>query len=231
MNTQNIFSKYSRADPGKPFFYQVGITTTTLIWTRPTFIKVQELFKDLWNTTDLFERYNIYLMGGVTWDFKTTWDVDIVLQSQDYQDTRIETDIHTVNDRALNSFKILTDTQWRKEPLTVVSYSDLVQNDYYLYQSDMIKPAYKVKMMNSQKAVMDRTEYKTTLSGGSIERVGELCILYRAHPRKVHQKIIDKLKNTVGEQGVFNFLAKDFMLYDEDYFNTIKNKFKKSNNL
>jgi len=216
-------NKILKENPTKSFFYQVGITTTDQIWSRPSFEKVQRFFKYLYENTDLFEKYTLTLMGATTWDFSTTWDVDIALQSDTYDHETIENDIHIVNDTSLNKFRLLSDTQWIQEPFEALRYSELCDNNFLKIRPAILKPAYIVKRMNGEETVLNKIK-----NSRKKDRVGKYCLYYPKGERECPEKILTRLKNTVGEQEERNFNIKDFIEYDEEHFNRIKNKYKQN---
>ena len=70
------------AENNQYFFYQRGQVKTNNIWNRPSYNVLKEFLIEIKNTTNILEEYELYLMGGVLYDFNQTWDVDFCITGQ-----------------------------------------------------------------------------------------------------------------------------------------------------
>lgn len=219
----NVFDKNLTADTSYEFYYKVGRIQTNKIWKRPSFESTQKLLQDIKNTSDIFTRYKVHIMGGITWDFNTTWDIDLVICSDSYDTINLENDIDFVNNKALNQHNLLVDVKWKKKPLPNLNYQELLQNNYHTYIQDSVQLGYVHKKMNGYEQVVDNTKKTHTSSGREVVKLGDYLILTREGLHKHSEKIINKVKNTRGQEARFDFSAEEFINYDESYFNNIKN--------
>lgn len=219
----SVFDKNLTADTSYEFYYKIGRVQTNKVWKRPSFESTQELLQDIKNTSDIFTRYRVYIMGGITWEFNTTWDIDIVICSDSYEILTLENDLDFINNKALNDHKLLVDVSWKNKPLVNLNYEQLLQNNFTTYVYDSIKLGYVHKKMNGYEQVVDNTKKTHTSSGREVVKLGDYLILTREGPHKHSEKIINKTKNTTGQEVRFDFSAEEFINYDESYFNSIKN--------
>ena len=105
------------------FHYQRGSVHTGTAWNRPSYKSIKDFFTVISQETDILSKYDVYLMGGILYDFKETWDVDLCLTGNisSYED--LEKDMNLMYDLALNHFRLLLDIQWYEKPLPVVTYT------------------------------------------------------------------------------------------------------------
>ncbi len=89
-----------QAITGQTFLYQKGRTSTTTPWGRPTYQKVKEYLTYVQENTDILSRYEMYIMGGVLFDFNTTWDLDLCLVGGNQTDSKLEEDLDYLTDLA-----------------------------------------------------------------------------------------------------------------------------------
>lgn len=219
----NVFDKNLTADASYEFYYKIGRVQTNKIWKRPSFESTQNLLQDIKNTSDIFTRYKVYIMGGITWDFSTTWDIDLVICSDSYDTVTLENDIDFINNKALNEHRLLVDVEWKNKPLENLNYQELLHNDFTTHTYNGIKLGYVHKKMNGYEQIIDNTKKTHSISGRELLKLGDYLILIKQGPRKIPEKVINKIKNTRGQEARFDFLAEEFINYDESYFNNIKN--------
>ena len=106
--------------PNQYFYYQRGSVFTEKPWNRPNYNTLKEFLTVISEKTDILSRYQIYLMGGVLFDFEKTWDVDLCFTGKIDSYDILENDMNLMYDVALNHFRLLLDIQfiyWKKNYL------------------------------------------------------------------------------------------------------------------
>ena len=94
-------------------------------------------------------------MGGILYDFKETWDVDLCLTGNvsSYED--LENDMNLMYDLALNHFKLLLDIQWYEKLLPVVTYEEITSENFIHHRLKYVKTAYIKKEIGQEVTEFD----------------------------------------------------------------------------
>jgi hypothetical protein len=206
----SVFTKLVK--PGEGFFYQRGEVTTTTPWLRPNYYRVKAFLKEIKESSDIFRRYESYIMGGVLFDFNTTWDLDIGLVGGNESNEELEKALNYINDIALNKYHILADTNWHPTKQENITYLDLVENEF-LQKSTVHKTIGYIKKqigeeveevdLRLSKDAMILTKYLVKRDLGNIR-----------HKEKMIKRIHDNKKETT----ILSFNINEFLETDEAYF-------------
>jgi len=200
-------------NPNQYFHYQRGSVHTGTAWKRPSYQSIKDFFAVINQETDILSKYDVYLMGGVLYDFNETWDVDLCITGNIQNYEELENDMNLMYDLALNHFRLLLDIQWYEKPLPVVTYEEITSDDFVHYRLKYIKTAYIKKEVGSEVDIVDirgdegvtkLTEY---LVGG-----------YHNEYPGTKQKVIDRIKNNPNRILKSVFDVKTFLTTDEQYF-------------
>lgn len=215
MNTFNETAKNNQY-----FFYQRGQVKTNNIWNRPSYNIVRDFLIELKDTTKIFEEYDLYLMGGVLYDFNQTWDVDFCMTGQIKDYDTLEKYMNIMYDLSLNKYKILIDIQWMENPLPTVSYEEIISSDFEHYKLRYVKTSYVVKQIGEEKSIHD-------LRGKEgVNKITEFLVegVHEEYPGR-KEKIINRILNNPNKvlKSVFN--VKTFLETNEEYFMKNTNRF------
>lgn len=205
-----VFSKVVK--PGDEFFYQRGEVTTTTPWLRPTYNRVKSFLKEVEEFSEIFNTYESYIMGGVLFDFNTTWDLDIGLVGGDKSNEVLERALNYMTDLSLNKYRILTDIYWYPLKKENISYPELVE-DNFLQKSNLHRTIGYVKKQigeEIQEIDLRKKEDVTVLTNFLVEKDPGTV----RHTEKMINKIRDNKKYTT----VVSFNIDEFLQTDEAYF-------------
>lgn len=213
----NTFQK--TAENNQYFFYQRGQVKTNNIWNRPSYNVLKEFLIEIKNTTNILEDYDLYLMGGVLYDFNKTWDVDFCITGPLKDQDILESYMNTMYDLSLNKYQFLIDIQWLEQPLPQVSYQEITSSDFKHYQLKYVKTSYIVKQIGEEKTIYDlrNNEGVTKLTEFLVEGIHE------KYPSK--EKIINRILNNPDKVLKSVFEVKTFLNTDEEYFLNNTNRF------
>lgn len=201
-----------QALPGQTFLYQKGIVTTTKPWGRPTYQKVKNYLTYLKQHTDILDNYEVYIMGGVLFDFNTTWDLDICLVGGTQTDLKLEEDLNYLTNLSLNTFDMLLDVSWYESRPQNLVYSEMVENSFLQQDIQHKKIGYIKKQIGETIQEVDLrtytdattlTEYLIQRSYGTIEHT---------------EKMINKVQNNPNPITVTTFSVDEFLSTNEEYF-------------
>ena len=201
-----------QAIPGQSFLYQRGIVTTTKPWGKLSYQKVKNYFTYINKHTDILSKYEVYIMGGVLFDFNTTWDLDICLVGGTQPDTKIEEDLNYLTNLGLNTFNILVDIIWYEDRPENLVYDTMVSTGFL--KQDMI---YK-KIGYVKKQIGQTIEELDLRNNLDIVKLSEYLIQGDINNTVYPEKIINKVKNNLNPVTVITFDANDFLSTDEEYF-------------
>ena len=196
-------------NPQKHFSYQKGKIITTTPWTRPNYSKIREFLIEIKNTSNIMDDYDLYLLGGVLWDFNNTWDVDINMVGEVSSYIILEDYMHYMYDIALNKYNLLVDISWvENKPYNIIN-----NNDYPEYiDSQFLKIGYTRKQIGE--------EYNEVIlhENSNITLCSEYLVSgnYKNHLTK--RSLKEKIKNNINPTTRISFPVKDFLEKDEDYF-------------
>ena len=206
--------------PNQYFYYQRGSVFTEKPWNRPNYNTLKEFLTVISEKTDILSRYQIYLMGGVLFDFEKTWDVDLCFTGKIESYDILENDMNLMYDVALNHFRLLLDIQWFIDPLPVVSYEEITSSEFKHYRLKYIKTGYVKKQVGQEVTIKDIRDENgiTKLSTYLVEG-------YHNEYPGTKEKVINRIKQNPHKvlKSVFN--VETFLNSDEDYFiyNTNRN--------
>ena len=103
---------WAKHEPGKRFYYQRGSVWTSQPWGRPTWSRLNHYGQ--WLRDQGFDQqYQIYFRGGVLYDIRNTWDLDINLLGT-VSNQQLESDMNRMLQAALEQ-RLLIDIKWVPE--------------------------------------------------------------------------------------------------------------------
>lgn len=203
---------------GQNFLYQRGVVITTTPWGRPTYNKLKTLLTDIQNNTNILNDYDVYIMGGVLFDFNTTWDVDMCLVGGIQTDEKIEQDLNYMTNLSLNTYNMLLDVTWYENRPENLIYENMVENDFL--QQNMIhkKIGYIKKQIGEEIEERDLRTYDDAI-------VLTEHLIQRNYGTIRHtDKMINKVQNNPNPITITTFSVNEFLENDENYFLTHTNR-------
>lgn len=200
------------ANPNKTFLYQRGIVSTTTPWGRPSYNRLKILLSDIQNSTTIFSDYDVYLMGGVLFDFNTTWDVDMCLVGGNHTNEKIENDLNYITDLALNTHNLLVDVTWYESRPENLTYSSMVENDFTPDNIVHKKIGYVKKQIGEEIEERDLRTYDDAIV------LTEHLIQRNYGTIKHTDKMINKVQNNPNPITITTFSVNEFLSNDENYF-------------
>jgi hypothetical protein len=109
------------------FYYSRGRVDTTIPWNRPNYETIRAYCSYIKNSTDIYQRYQPYIVNGCLYCLSTTWDLDIHLLGAMTSPQQAEDDLDLLLDTALNKFNMLVDCKLVEKispDITVQNISD-----------------------------------------------------------------------------------------------------------
>jgi len=206
----SVFSKLVK--PGERFFYQRGEVVTTTPWLRPNYYRVKAFLKEIKESSNIFSRYESYIMGGVLFDFNTTWDLDIGLVGGDENNKELEEALNYINDVALNKYHILADTNWHPVKQESLTYLDLVENKF-LQKSTVHKTIGYIK-----KQIGEEVEEVDLRLSKDVTVLTEYLVKRDLGNIRHKEKMISRIQNNKKEVTILAFSIDEFLKTDEAYF-------------
>jgi hypothetical protein len=206
----SVFTKLVK--PGEGFFYQRGEVITTTPWLRPNYYRVKAFLKEVKESSDIFSRYESYIMGGVLLDFNTTWDLDIGLVGGNESNEELEEALNYINDIALNKYHILADTNWYPAKQESLTYSDLVENEF-LHKNTVYKTIGYIK-----KQIGKEVEEVDLRLGKDVTVLTEYLVKRDLGDIRYKEKVISRVQNNKKGITVLSFSIDEFLKTDEAYF-------------
>lgn len=195
------------------FHYQRGSVHTGTAWNRPSYKAIKDFFTVISQETDILSKYDVYLMGGILYDFKETWDVDLCLTGSIVSHEDLENDMNLMYDLALNHFKLLLDIQWYEKPLPVVTYEEITSENFIHHRLKYIKTAYIKKEIGQEV-----TEFDVRNNEGVTKLTEYLVEGYHDEYPGKKEKVINRIKNNPNKVLKSVFDVKTFLITDEEYF-------------
>jgi len=196
-------------DPLKYFSYQRGKIITENPWKRPTYSKVKEFLFEIQSTSNIMKDYDLYLLGGILWDFNKTWDVDINLIGNSASHKVLEDYMHYMYDTALNKYNLLIDIAWVNTKPEDIIYTP----DYsFATGGEFLKIGYCRKQIGDEfeeANLSDRPNY--TLCSDYLVKGN-----WKHKPYK--ETFIEKIKNNSNIITKTTFPVKEFLENNEEYF-------------
>jgi hypothetical protein len=200
------------AGPNQYFHYQRGSVHTGIVWKRPSYQTIKDFFTVINQETDILSKYDVYLMGGVLFDFNQTWDVDLCINGHIQSYEELENDMNLMYDLAFNHFRLLLDIQWYEKPLPVVTYEELISENFVHYRPKYIKTAYIKKEIGTEVDIVDNRDNE------GVRKLTEYLIEGYGHYPGTKEKIINRIKNNPNRILKSVFEVKTLLVTDEQYF-------------
>lgn len=197
---------------GEFFYYKRGNVETYYPWNRPSYEDIESYLEYVRNESSIMEDFDVYLMGGVLYDFDSTWDVDICIVNQNASNEKIEEALNYLTDTALNKFFLLVDPVWYERRPSNIEYSKLEEANF-MQESIQYKKIGYIKKSIGDKS----TEYDTRIYSGAT-LLSEYLMEGNYGNNQHQQKIIDKVRDNRNPICITTFSVEDFLLNDKDYF-------------
>jgi len=196
-------------NPSKYFSYQRGKIITEQPWRRPTYSKVKEFLLEIQNTSDIMKDYDLYLLGGVLWDFNNTWDVDINLIGNPTSYIVLEDYMHYMYDIAFNKYNLLIDVAWvNTKPKDIIYTPDY---DFTL-DNEFLNIGY------IKKQIGDEFEEINFSNEPNYTLYGDYLVKGNWKHKSIKESFIEKVKNNPNPVTKVTFPVKEFLENNEDYF-------------
>lgn len=201
-----------QAVAGETFLYQKGRVNTVTPWGRPSYQKVKNFLTHVQENTSILEDYDVYIMGGVLFDFNTTWDLDMCLVGGTQTDIKLEEDLDFLTDLALNTFNMLVDVSWYESRPQNLVYSEMQENNFLQQNIQHKKVGYVKKQIGENIQESDLRTYTdaTTLTEYLIQRS------YGAIEHT--EKMVNKVQNNQNPTTITTFSVNEFLSTDENHF-------------
>jgi hypothetical protein len=197
---------------GEFFYYKRGNVETYFPWNRPSYEEVESYLEYVRNESSIMDDFEVYLRGGVLYDFDTTWDVDICIVNQNASNEKIEEALNYLTDTGLNKFFLLVDPIWFERRPQDMEYSKLEESNFLAEDILHKKIGYIKKSIGNES-----TEYDPRLFPNAI-LLSEHLIEGNYGNYQHQQKIIDKVRDNKNPVTITTFSVEDFLLNDKDYF-------------
>lgn len=199
--------------PNDYFLYQKGSVVTRRVWDRPSYKILKDFLTTVHNENNFLNEYEVYLMGGILYDFNSTWDVDFCVTGDMGDITQFEEYINYMYDTAFNKFGLLIDIQWMEKPLPEVSYEEITSEDYVQQRLMFRKIGYTKKQINDNVYIKDLrgTPNVISLTEYLVEGIHEE---YPGHQEKIINRILSNPNKVL--KSVLD--VDTFLNTDEEYF-------------
>lgn len=209
---------------GEFFYYRIGNVETNKVWLKPTWGNIQRLLTYIRYETDICDRYGVYIMGGVTWDITSTWDLDIQLVSKHFTLDILESDIDTIHDYSLNTLGMLTDVQWRDKPKTLLTKTQLINNGFKDELSMFVKVVDVEKIINNKTFKRTADELMVDDNEFNLVKLNKNLMLMVKQFYTLPDKIKNRILSCENEVIRFDFHIDEILELTEQEFDQIKNK-------
>jgi hypothetical protein len=193
-------------------FFQRGEVTTTNKWFRPSYTSLKIFLNDLKDKSTILNDYEVYIMGGVLFDFQTTWDVDMCLIGGNHTDEKIESDLNFITDLGHNTHNLLIDVTWYESRPTNLTYEKMVEDDFHPDNIIHKKIGYVKKQIN------DEIEEKDLRTYDDVTLLTEHLIQRNYSIHKHTDKMIQKVQNNPNPITITTFSVNEFLETDENHF-------------
>jgi hypothetical protein len=196
-------------NPSKYFSYQRGKIITEQPWKRPTYSKVKEFLFEIQNTSEIMKDYDLYLLGGILWDFNKTWDVDINLIGNPTSYIVLEDYMHYMYDVAFNKYNLLLDIAWANTKPEDIIYTP----DYdFTLDNEFLSVGY------AKKTIGDEFEEVNLSDRPNYTLCGDYLVKGNWKHKPMKESFIEKVKNNPNPITKVTFPVKEFLETDEEYF-------------
>jgi hypothetical protein len=203
---------HKEAKSGESFYYKRGNVETYYPWNRPSYEDIESYLEYVRNESSIMEDFQVYLMGGILYDFDSTWDVDICIVNPNASNEKIEEALDYLTDTALNKFFLLVDPVWYERRPANIEYSKLEEVNFMQESIQYKKIGYIKKSIGDES-----TEYDTRIYSGAT-LLSEYLMEGNYGDNPHQQKIIDKVRDNKNPISITTFSVEDFLLNDKDYF-------------
>ena len=193
-------------------FFQRGEVTTTKPWYRPTYRTLKNYLIDLQENSTILSDYDVYIMGGVLFDFNTTWDIDICLVGGNHSNEKIESDLNFMTDLAHNTHSLLVDVVWYENRPSNLTYEDLEGNNFLQENNIHKKIGYVKKQIN------DEVEEKDLRTYDDAVLLTEHLVQRNYGTYEHTSKMINKIQNNPNTVTITTFSVEDYLNNNEEYF-------------
>ena len=211
------------AIPGEIFFFQKGDVKTDFPWSRPDHLKMRAFFQDVKDNTRIMKKFDLYILGGVLWDYKTTWDLDINLvgKIEDYE--TLEEVMSELYELALNKHRILIDVSWVSRLPINKSYQAIKNNNFMGEDIDSIRFSYTKKQVGGTVTEVDlqKTSKKEDI-------ITKNLVKNNWSSWRVKKSLLDKLKIIEPKEGLIFYPVTEFLKNTDEHFYSVLNKHNKS---
>lgn len=198
---------------GKIFFYQKGPIFTTIPWSRPHHVKMRAFFEDVRDNTSIMERYDFYILGGVLWDYKNTWDLDINITGPIQSYIKLEEDFSKLYDLALNKHKILIDVSWVSKKPSDRNYEELENSNFMGEDIDSIRFSYTKKQIGDVISEID-----LSIFAKEEDRVTKNLVKNNWSNWKVKKGLVDKLMKIGPKKAIITYSVETFLNNNDEHY-------------
>lgn len=206
---------------GKIFFYQKGPIVTTIPWFRPDHVKMRAFFEDVRDNTSIMERYDFYILGGVLWDYKNTWDLDINITGPIESYIKLEKDFSKLYDLALNKHKILIDVSWVSKRPSNRNYEELENSNFMGEDIDAIRFSYTKKQIGDAISEID-----LSILAKEKDRVTKNLVKNNWSNWKVKKGLVEKLMKISPKKAIITYSVETFLNNNDEHYYLNINKHK-----
>ena len=197
-------------NPSKYFSYQRGKIITEKPWKRPTYSVIKEFLFEIKSTSNIMEDYDLYLLGGVLWDFNKTWDVDIALIGNPVSYKVLEDHMHYMYDIALNKYNLLVDIM-----CVDIKPEDIIYTPDYVFSNndnDFLCIEY------IKKTIGDEFEEENLSDRPNYNLCSDYLVKGNRKYKPMKELFIERVKNNTNRITKTTFSIRDFLENDEEYF-------------
>jgi len=196
-------------NPQKNFLYQRGKIITKQPWKRPTYNKIKEFLSEIQKTSDIMKDYDLYLIGGVLWDFNDTWDVDIIMMGNPSSYIVLEDYMNYMYDIALNKYNLLIDIVWvNTKPEDIIYIPDYP----FIFNNDFLKIGYIKKQIGDELKEINLSNQPNYIL------CGDYLVKGNFKNEIIKESFINRVKNNPKLVTKVTFPVKEFLENDEIYF-------------
>jgi hypothetical protein len=200
------------------FSFRQGRFVTCKRAVRPEYYRLRRFLEAVRERTDIMQRYGLHLMGGVLFDFRTTWDVDICLTGPIESPERLEDDLDALFDLGFNHFEILLDLLWFEAPPPEVGYDEVRSPDFVQHRMKFRKTTCTVVEMGDQVRSSDLRETER-FQRGEIRQLTEYLVEgWLSEYPGTSGKFIDRILANPQRRLKTSFPVEIFLREDELYF-------------
>jgi hypothetical protein len=196
----DLFNSIARG--GDSFYFRKGSVITTTPWWRPSFTASHSMLTKVKESTDIFSRYSVNIVGGCLFSWDRTWDLDIQLHSDSFNPDQLEIDFLRIYEIALNGFYILPDVSWNS-----IEHPHSVEE--CIFKSPLDDFGKRVSIIETEKIInSDRAFIKLTDESGYEQISRDLCISNGKFPG---EKLYNRIHKNPDCNFVLSYPVEDFL--------------------